>query len=146
MLHLPNVAYNFVKRKPSSATEWLLWYFASQDMGISHTLARSFFWTENILWKEELSNVRKATVVLSGRDLLVDVSESWRYLTDEKDVSIDTTEKQKDLKGEPRKWLNKNKSVTVMCYDALDHGQVFETKERRGPIVKALQEINHRRL
>ena len=54
LLHLPNIAYNFVYRNPRTANEWELWYFASQDPNISRAMSRHFFWTENMLWKEEL--------------------------------------------------------------------------------------------
>ena len=31
LLHLPNIAYNFVYRDLRIANEWELWYFASRD-------------------------------------------------------------------------------------------------------------------
>lgn len=40
LLHLPDVAYNFTCRPPKSANEWQLWFFASMDQGIAHTLGR----------------------------------------------------------------------------------------------------------
>ena len=84
LLHHPDVAYNFVYRKPKMANEWLLWYFASRDMGISHAMSRHFFWSDNILWKEDLEG-RKVGVVLSADDQIVNAREVWRYLTGEKD-------------------------------------------------------------
>lgn len=54
LLHLPDVAYNFTRRQPRKASEWQLWYFASMDPGVAHTLGRHFFWRENIIWKEGL--------------------------------------------------------------------------------------------
>jgi hypothetical protein len=79
LLHLPDVAYNFTRRKPQRANEHQLYYFASMDMGVSHTLARHFFWSENILWKEELEG-RNVTVSLSGKDLIVDTESVGRYM------------------------------------------------------------------
>jgi hypothetical protein len=49
LLHLSNVVYNFTRRKPVTANEHQLYYFASMNMGISHTLARQFFWSDVIL-------------------------------------------------------------------------------------------------
>jgi pimeloyl-ACP methyl ester carboxylesterase len=55
LLHLPNVAYNFTRRRPRTANQWQLWYFASTDLGIAEGLGRHFFWRENAVWKEELT-------------------------------------------------------------------------------------------
>ncbi|KFY03311.1 hypothetical protein O988_01572, partial [Pseudogymnoascus sp. VKM F-3808] len=88
LLHLPNVAYNFTARQPVQANEYLLWYFGSKDMGVAHSLARRFFWSQNIIWKEDLGmegengvEGRDVTVVLSGRDLIVDNEGVRQYLT-----------------------------------------------------------------
>ena len=84
LLHLPDVAYNFVRRKPRTAAEWQLWYFASMDLGVSRALGRYFFWSENIVWKEDLKlDKRRVTVSLAGRDLIVDTEAVGRYLVDE---------------------------------------------------------------
>jgi len=85
LLHLPDVAYNFTARKPVHANEYQLWYFASQDPGISHTLKRRFFWSENIIWLEQLGQgapggERGVTVVMAGQDLIVDTKAVSRYL------------------------------------------------------------------
>lgn len=40
MLHMPDVAYNFTVRPPKGANEWQLWFFASKDPGVAHTLGR----------------------------------------------------------------------------------------------------------
>ncbi|KAI1371832.1 hypothetical protein F4677DRAFT_450012 [Hypoxylon crocopeplum] len=103
LLHLPDVAYNFTRRRPRDANEWQLWYFASMDPGVAHCLGRHFFWKDNIVWKEELVGVargspaevdgvgdngvraparapRKVAVCLSERDLIVDTLMVARYL------------------------------------------------------------------
>jgi pimeloyl-ACP methyl ester carboxylesterase len=80
LLHLPDVAYNFTRRQPVRANEHQLYYFASMDMGVSHTLARHFFWNENVLWKKDIGD-RKVTVSLGGRDLIVNTEAVGRYLT-----------------------------------------------------------------
>lgn len=49
-------------------------------MGVSHTLARHFFWNENILWKKDIGG-RKLTVSLGGRDLIVNTEAVGQYLT-----------------------------------------------------------------
>ena len=66
LLHLPDVAYNFTRRKPRRANEFQLYYFASMDSGVAHTLARHFFWNENVLWKKDMKGL-KVTVSLGGQ-------------------------------------------------------------------------------
>lgn len=78
LLHLPDVAFNFTRRKPAGANEHQLYYFASMDMGVAHTLARCFFWYENILWKKDVAG-RKITISLGGRDLIVNAEAVGRY-------------------------------------------------------------------
>ena len=79
LLHRPDVAYNFTRRKPKRANEHQLYYFASMDMGVSHTLSRCFFWSENVLWKHEIGH-RPITVSLAERDLIVDTKAVGNYL------------------------------------------------------------------
>jgi hypothetical protein len=87
LLHLPDVAYNFTRRQPIAANEHQLYYFASMDMGVSHTLARKFFWSDVILWKEDLGN-RCVTFSLAERDLIVDTEAVGRYLASSESDSI----------------------------------------------------------
>ena len=123
LLHQPDVAYNFTIRKPRLAREWLLWYFGSKDMGVAHTLARTFFWSENILWKEDLRGHR-TTVFLSGKDSIINAKQVRAYLQQEntaggekKTESQDcaTVFKQKEVAAE----------VKVEWQEDLDHGEIF---------------------
>ncbi|ORY70283.1 uncharacterized protein BCR38DRAFT_385135 [Pseudomassariella vexata] len=117
MLHLPDVAFNFTRRKPRKANEWQLWYFASMDPGVAHALGRHFFWKENIIWKEELlarggSKQRRVAVCLSERDLIVDTITIAEYLAGEEDWE---------------RHLMKD-GIEVFWSPGLDHAQVFEKK------------------
>lgn len=85
LLHLPDVAYNFTARPPQTANEWQLWFFASKDPGVAWTLGRHFFWSENVLWREDLEKFvterkGRCTVALASRDLIVDTETVGRYL------------------------------------------------------------------
>ncbi len=80
LLHLPDVAYNFTRRKPERANEHQLYYFGSMDMGVSHSLARCFFWSQNVLWKHDIGD-RRLTVSLAERDLIVDTKSVGSYLS-----------------------------------------------------------------
>jgi pimeloyl-ACP methyl ester carboxylesterase len=121
LLHHPSVAFNFVYRTPRTANEWALWFFASRDADIARALSRHFFWTENVLWKEELQG-RRVGVVLSGEDQIVDAEEVRKYLTGEQEMS--------------RRW--ENDGLEVLFYPELDHGTIFDTNERRKPMLDVI--------
>ncbi|KAH7111838.1 hypothetical protein B0J11DRAFT_543139 [Dendryphion nanum] len=130
LLHLPDVAYNFICRKPTRANEHQLYYFASKDMGVSHTLSRRFFWSQNILWKEDIRN-RRVTVVLGGKDLIVDTKIVKEYLTGNESVNQEKESWQK------REW--KGDGLDVLWFPELDHGQVFDKKSSRARLVNIVR-------
>ena len=134
LLHLPSVAYNFVYREPQAANEWQLWYFASRDPDIARALARHFFWTENILWREDIVG-RRVGVVLSGRDQIVDAAEVRRYLTGRENSHASGS--QDDDDGDFR-WKSEDGLHEVLWYPNLDHSNVFDTQHDRAPMVEML--------
>lgn len=95
-------------------------------MGVSHTLFRNFFWNENILWKEDLRSHR-VTVVLGGKDLIVNAEAVKAYLTDNESVSRD--------KGCWKEGVWKGDGMDVLWFPELDHGQVFDKKSTRATLV-----------
>jgi pimeloyl-ACP methyl ester carboxylesterase len=162
LLHLPDVAYNFTARQPVHANEHLLWYFGSKDIGVAHTLARRFFWSENIIWKEDLGlevkqweEGRKVTVVFGGKDILVDTNTVGRYLMgaslngsqiSDKAIRMANEFKMATVSGlvsaEEEEWKTrpwKGSGLEVLWFEQLDHGQVFELERTRRPIIKAIE-------
>ncbi|KAB5588770.1 hypothetical protein CTheo_7788 [Ceratobasidium theobromae] len=87
LLHQPSIARNFLYRPPQRANEHEIYYFACTDPGVAHSLARHFFWTHCVLWKEDLAHVGnsgpepRVAVVLSGEDIIIDAPAVWTYLT-----------------------------------------------------------------
>jgi pimeloyl-ACP methyl ester carboxylesterase len=161
LLHLPDVAYNFTARQPVHANEHLLWYFGSKDIGVAHTLARRFFWSENIIWKEDLGleveqweGGRKVTVVFGGKDILVDTNTVGRYLVGASSKGPQISDKAIRMASEittatssglvsadgeewkTRPWMGSG--LEVLWFEQLDHGQVFELERTRRPIIKAI--------
>ncbi|KAF2710780.1 hypothetical protein K504DRAFT_375519 [Pleomassaria siparia CBS 279.74] len=131
LLHLPDVAYNFICRKPIHANEHQLHYFASKDMGVSHTLSRHFFWSENILWKEDIAD-QCVTVVLGGRDLIVNTAAVKAYLTDKSGAN------EKSVSHDGGQW--KGEGLDVLWFPELDHAQTFDRKRTRkmlGDVVRS---------
>lgn len=159
LLHLPDVAYNFTRRKPKQANEHQLYYFASMDMGVSHALSRHFFWNENVIWKHDLAG-RRVTVSLGGRDLIVNTEAVGRYLTqgskaiangnghkssyhddDEEDDEGLTLKGKNGLKNEEewktRPWTGEG--IDVLWYPELDHAQVFDKPATRRRLISAIR-------
>ncbi|KAF1828749.1 hypothetical protein BDW02DRAFT_511574 [Decorospora gaudefroyi] len=135
LLHLPDVAYNFTARRPRGANEHQLYYFASQDMMVAQTLARHFFWSQNILWKEDLRG-RDVTVSLGGRDLIVDSETVGKYVNGV------------DLKSEDGKWKAsewKGHGLETLWWPTVDHAQVFEREDGRSKLAKVLREYVKRK-
>ncbi|KAJ3542277.1 hypothetical protein NM208_g4188 [Fusarium decemcellulare] len=85
-------------RKPARASEHLLSYFGSKDMGVAHTLFRRFIWSDNTLWKEDIRDHRVA-VVLAGRDVIVDTNTIGAYLTGKDDWSLETGSWENGIEG-----------------------------------------------
>ncbi|KJZ75392.1 hypothetical protein HIM_05318 [Hirsutella minnesotensis 3608] len=142
LLHLPDVAFNFTRKRPRRANEWQLWFFGSSDPGVAHTLGRHFFWRQNIIWKEELLSIggdkskpRKVAVSLGGRDLLVDAATVARYLKGDArpsekaavDCVVDVSVLQVGVVGD----------IEVMLSPDLDHADILHSKAER----KRLEDI-----
>nr|POF14344.1 hypothetical protein CFP56_03368 [Quercus suber] len=141
LLHLPDIAYNFTRRLPNRANEFMLHYFSSQDLLISHTLARRFFWSEHTIWKEDISGL-PLTVILSGKDLIVPTEAVWRYLTNE-DVNVAETE-SRDCERRPGggfKW--ERGSLRILWFDALDHAGLFSSKGGRRVAAEIALKYSH---
>ncbi|GIZ36538.1 hypothetical protein CKM354_000000900 [Cercospora kikuchii] len=138
LLHNPDVAYNFTCRSPARANEWQLWYFASADPGVAHTLGRRFFWSENVLWLEDLHEIMKkrdmrVTVSLGERDLIADTTSVGRYLAGVKRNPDGTW---------PEHWKRENwrgEGLDVIWNEDQDHSQVFDSKQSRAGLVAAVK-------
>lgn len=127
LLHLPDVAYNFTCRKPARANEHQLYYFASTDMSVAHTLSRHFFWSENILWKDEIKQ-RRVTAVLSGRDIIVDPESVGRYLSGTRPDEGGWKHQQ---------W--RGQDMDILWFEDLDHAQVFDSEKHYGRLIEVVR-------
>jgi pimeloyl-ACP methyl ester carboxylesterase len=130
LLHLPDVAYNFTARQPRGANEHQLYYFASTDMMVAHTLSRHFFWAHNILWKDDLRG-RHATVSLAGRDLIVDTETTGKYL-----AGVDIKSESSDWKE--RNW--KGDGIETVWWPTCDHAQVFDRPDGCAKLVHIVRQ------
>ncbi|KAJ6257760.1 hypothetical protein Dda_7549 [Drechslerella dactyloides] len=164
LLHLPAVAYNFLRRKPRRANEHMLHYYASTDPGVAHTLCRRFFWAENVLWLEDLFTVpaappsstrnsnsyndsmtagaRQAVVYLGERDLIVDTWSVWQYLTNtDTTVGGDGDGDGGEVTVTDDEWVRRyptGSSLKVIWCEGVDHAQVFDEERWYARIVQDL--------
>jgi pimeloyl-ACP methyl ester carboxylesterase len=162
LLHLPDVAYNFTRRLPKEANQHQLYYFASMDMGVSHTLSRHFFWNENVLWKSDFGG-RNVTVSLSGRDLIVDTEAVGKYLgkdselnsgegdmpliniDDDNDPGATTYSDQTpedNIEGSEEGWKSRpwlGAGIDILWFSSLDHAQVFDKRATRRRLINAIR-------
>ncbi|QIW96089.1 hypothetical protein AMS68_001607 [Peltaster fructicola] len=154
LLHLPDVAFNFTIRAPKKANEWQLWYFASKDPGISHTLGRHLFWYESVLWRDRIIELvnrgMNFTVSLSGQDLIVDTPAVARYLlVDDKPTPIvksaedrqvmELQSSQTDIEFDEltrRPW--KGQGLEVLWWNDFDHAQVMDDTESIAKLISVI--------
>lgn len=165
LLHMPDVAYNFTARKPMSANEWQLFYFASRDPMVAHTLGRHFFWSENLLWRERIIELiqggMRMTVSLARRDLIIDTAAVGAYLmegeipdpvlvkdhdhSDGHHMELEALDAKKSKGAERqedwrrRRWTGKN-GLEVIWWDELDHAQVVGVDTTCGKLVDVIVE------
>lgn len=133
LLHNPTVAFNFTVREPRRANEHQLYYFASTDIGVAHTLYRHFFWDECILWKEDMEG-RDWTVVLVENDVIVDTAAVAKYLLKD-DVKTSNDDESKE-----RKWTGHG--LDILWFDNLDHAQVFDTKKNISALAMVVKQYS----
>lgn len=104
----------------------MLHYFSSQDMMISQTLARHFFWKEHILFKEDIPGELSMTVTLSGQDIIVPAAAVWNHLTDGSSEGSSTSESRDVVE-----W--KKGGLKVLWFNEFNHADLFGSKgARRG--------------
>lgn len=117
----------------------MLHYFASQDMLISHTLSRHFFWNEYILWKDDIPNL-PLTVTLSGKDLIVPKEAVWKYLTGSEvyDVPVEGPGEMAQRTREAEQGLMK-----VVWFDEFDHAGLFASRGARRGLARTV--LEHRK-
>jgi hypothetical protein len=98
-------------------------------MGVAHTLARTFFWSENILWKEDISD-RRVSVFLGGRDLIVDTKQVALYLRGLDGMMADGWNEDGSREGVEDEWTASDGRLKVFWADELDHAQIFDSRTR----------------
>ena len=159
LLHNPDVAYNFTRRNPRSSNEWLMWYFASQDPGVAHTLGRHFFWYENVLWRDRVTEMvgkgMKITASLASADLIVDTQTVGMYLTEHSSRSArsqvgetEGVQSDRNTYGTANQWKQlawTGSGIEVVWWEGFNHAQVYDLAATRARLVDILCEYSRDR-
>lgn len=90
-------------------------------MGVAHTLSRKFFWSENILWKEDVLD-HPCVIFLGEKDSIINSSKILAYLQD----GMQVTNKGEDMANAGCRPSKGQGSLNVVWCPGLDHGQVFD--------------------
>lgn len=134
-IHMGDVAYNFTAKKPKTASEHQLHYFACTDMMAAHTVTRRFVWTENMLWKEEYEG-KKVGMVVSGRDIILNGPRLLQYLiADQPEIERSSIGA---LNGAER---IKCGELEVLWFKNLNHAEVFENQKEMKALVDMVWEF-----
>lgn len=80
LLFFPEVSYAFLYRFPSTLVEWIIYLVAAQEITISHTLYRNFWWYNNLIWLEDLPSDVGVIVGLSGNDEVNNAATLMEYV------------------------------------------------------------------
>lgn len=115
-------------------------------MGVAHTLSRTFFWSENILWKNDLLS-HHATVFLVGKDSIINAPLVYEYLqaagggeeNKTKRGSFHSDDIPADYNSEnavPEKDRSGDDRLNVVWCPNLDHGQIFDQPPWRKKLVE----------
>jgi pimeloyl-ACP methyl ester carboxylesterase len=146
--HDPQIAWNFLRRKPTTASEIQLQYFASMDPDVAYTLTRRFVWPENSLWREDMEERAKAdgrykcTIALAGRDIIIDTNTMGRYLTrdqtNDRNVKWYQEEDKMSDRWKHRAWTG-NEPLEVMWFPELNHAEAFDEKKDRARLLDVIR-------
>lgn len=148
LLHLPNLAYNFTRKKPVEANEWQIWWAAETEPDIAFTLSKRFCWRSHVLWREDMLK-HPTTVILGGRDCLVNSEAIAAYVAKgvpESDVISAGTKSDLQWDWEDREtWKKslenwKGEGLELVWLEGYDHGQGLLGPKMLPRIVKIVED------
>lgn len=162
LLGLPDVAYGFLYRPPTKFMEWLIYLVASQEITVSHTLYRNFWWYNNILYLEDIPSSVSVLVGLAGKDEVAYtvsvheyVSNFWKNRQNINEELCNRAQSSSngpyldppigyndsDLRGGAVEKLPKCGNVEVILWENYSHGQVTASSTALNSIQEALKRM-----
>lgn len=122
LLCLPDVAYNFIYRKPSTIVQFLIYFCASRELTISNLLHRNFIWHNNLLDLHSLPSNVPVIVGLSGNDEVLNSPVVSKY------IDIVNRKREND----------KLYPITTLYFNQFSHGQCLVSSSALNTIKDAL--------
>jgi len=110
LLSQPDVAFNFLYRRPKDAFSLALANFVRWELFSANVLMRHFYWYHNVLWREEFPD--DCVFALSGCDDIIKPASVRRHLEE----------------WARRPDRPKNQSLKVLWFEGFFHGQVVMNK------------------
>lgn len=156
LLHLPDVTYNFLYRKPKEANEWLLWFFSSRDADVSRLLGRYLWWQECILWREDLlaeslpklpspeSEHPNGKITQQEEEVPIAHTrpDKIAVFLSGKDQIVHSSAVWKYLTREEEtsdRWVSEDGQLEVLYAPEMDHAAVFDSKVQRKVLLEVLE-------
>ena len=125
--------------------EYLIFYAASREVTVAHTLHRHFWWYNNILWLEDIPKSIGIVVALSGRDEILNPTAIAEYVLFCKknrsqpsvtDQSESTLRNSADLALRPSSL--KLAPMRELFWDKFSHGQFLLHKSAQSELIAAI--------
>jgi pimeloyl-ACP methyl ester carboxylesterase len=139
-IHFAEIPYNFIYRKPRTASE-LLFTFTATDIGVCPAIMRLFDWTQNVLWLDMLGET-SVTVFLAGKDAIIDTAKLRRYL-ERNGFRSECHQKIKSDSGVDVSNTvseRKDRKPAIVFHECYNHGELFLRSRGREDLVKEVLE------
>ncbi|GAA5984768.1 hypothetical protein JCM5350_004232 [Sporobolomyces pararoseus] len=118
----PFVCYNFLYSKPKTPIEYLMRYFVSRELGIAVMLSRTFEWTSNLLFPQEIPNLKdpsKSSVFLAQQDSILNAERVKQYLKRNGFKETTSEEEGRSVNG----GIREGEGGRLKVFEGLKHGQ-----------------------
>jgi pimeloyl-ACP methyl ester carboxylesterase len=138
LLALPDVAYNFLYRKPSTFVEWLLHVMASREITVANALRRNFWWYKNVLWLEDIPSSIGVVVSVAGGDEITKaeaVKEYVELVANHRRERLTEIQKSRLLCSEDLKEIA---PVSCLYYDGQSHAEILFRIEQLHEVSRVL--------
>jgi pimeloyl-ACP methyl ester carboxylesterase len=139
LLSLPDVAYSFLYKAPTTWTEYLIHYAASREITISHMLYRHFCWHKNTLWLENIPTDIGVVVGMGSGDEIANMVVIEEYVNR---CNI----WRKTLKSTTSSFVAE---ISTVMWEGFSHGQVLLSPtplKELNSIIKLSEKLNVKKL
>jgi hypothetical protein len=121
------VAYNFLYRKPSTVTEWIIYLAAAREITISNMLFRNFSWYRNILWLEDVPADIGVVIGVASKDEITSPYAIFEYINNCRELRVEK------LRADPAANVA---MIEGVMWDGYSHGQILLGGEKHREFVR----------